>query len=58
MEGADESLVREVSRKLAEHGINVVYGEVVKKVRHDCIVFESGNRFPCNTPVWATGAEP
>jgi selenide,water dikinase len=36
----------------------VLYNEVVRHIDADGVVLESGHKFACNVPVWATGAEP
>lgn len=47
-----------MNKKLKERNINVITNEYVNKIESDCVVFESGNKFMCNVPVWCTGTEP
>lgn len=58
LSGVHPSCLEHTNRKLKECGINVIYNKHVKAVLADRIVFDDGETFECNVPVWATGAEP
>jgi selenide,water dikinase len=55
--GVHPSCLEHTLRKLKEKGVDVLYNKRVKEVLADRIVFENGEHFECNVPVWATGAE-
>lgn len=58
LDGANESTLAQVNRKLEEHNIDVIKNERVSRIEADGVVFESGQKQMCNVAVWATGAEP
>lgn len=58
LDGYNNVTLSQIQKKLDEHGINVIYNEIVKSIELDGVVLESGVKLFCNVPVWATGAEP
>ena len=50
-------MINEVTRKLDEHRINVLYEKKVAAIKPNGVTFKDGDHHACTVPVWATGAE-
>ena len=57
LKGADDCVVNETTRKLAEHRINVVYDKQISQIDPSGVTLSDGTHMSCTVPVWATGAE-
>lgn len=55
--GSHESVIKQVTRKLEEHKIDVIYDGTVASIESTGVVLTDGRKLECNVPIWATGAE-
>lgn len=57
MGGAEPSVIDLVTKKLAEHRIDIEYSKHVSVIDENGVQFREGGQVECTVPVWATGAE-
>ena len=56
LHGTPNVVIEQVTRKLEELGINIVYNAKVSAIDQTGVTLQDGTHLECNAPVWATGA--
>jgi len=65
LEGADAvlpgfpaQLAQRAQERLAQQGVEIHLGQIVKAVDEDAVITSAGTRFPSSTVIWAAGVQP